>query len=80
MANGGELELPPEMLPVVPSDPQEQLDVARRITTMAVAAHVCNLESENVTGKLGQKLTEKEQSIYGLQERVAGNQHLQCPL
>lgn len=68
MANGGEFELPPEMLSVLPSDPYEQLDVARRITAMAVAARVSKLESE--TGKLRQKLTEKEHTIYGLQERV----------
>lgn len=68
MANGGEFELPQEMLSVLPSDPYEQLDVARRITAMAVAARVSKLESE--TGKLRQKLTEKEHTIYGLQERV----------
>jgi hypothetical protein len=65
---GGEFELPQEVLAVLPSDPYEQLDVARRITAMAVAARVSKLESE--TGKLRQKLTEKEHVIYGLQERV----------
>lgn len=68
MANGGEFELPQEVLAVLPSDPYEQLDVARRITAMAVAARVSKLESE--TGKLRQKLTEKEHTIYDLQERV----------
>ena len=68
MMNGGEFELPQEVLQVLPSDPYEQLDVARRITAMAVAARVSKLESE--TGKLRQKLTEKEHIIYGLQERV----------
>ncbi len=68
MSNGGEFELPEEVLSVLPSDPYEQLDVARRITAMAVAARVSKLESE--TGKLRQKLTEKEHVVYGLQERV----------
>lgn len=66
--NGSEFELPQEVLSVLPSDPYEQLDVARRITAMAVAARVSKLESE--TGKLRHKLTEKEHMIYGLQERV----------
>lgn len=65
---GGEFEVPQDILSVLPSDPYEQLDVARRITAMAVAARVSKLESE--TGKLRQKLTEKEHAIYGLQERV----------
>lgn len=68
MGNGGEFELPQEVLSVLPSDPYEQLDVARRITAMAVAARVSKLESE--TGKLRQKLSEKEHVIYGLQDRV----------
>jgi hypothetical protein len=65
---GGEFELPQELLSVLPSDPYEQLDVARRITAMAVAARVSKLESE--TGKLRLKLAEKEHVIHGLQERV----------
>lgn len=69
MSNGGEFDLPSEVLSVLPSDPYEQLDVARRITAMAVAARVSKLESE--TGKLRHKLTEKEHMIYGLQEHVA---------
>ncbi len=65
---GGELELPQDFLSVLPSDPYEQLDVARRITAMAVTARVANLESE--TGKLRLKLAEKEHVIHDLQERV----------
>lgn len=68
MANGSEFELPPEVLSVLPSDPYEQLDVARRITAMAVGARVSKLESD--TAKLRQKLTEKEHVIYDLQERI----------
>jgi len=69
MGNGGDFELSQEVLAVLPSDPYEQLDVARRITAMAVATRMAKLESE--TGKLRQKLTEKEHVIHGLQERVA---------
>ncbi|CAM6035922.1 unnamed protein product [Sphagnum compactum] len=65
---GGEFELPQELLSVLPSDPYEQLDVARRITAMAVAARVSKLELE--TGKLRLKLAEKEHIIHGLQERI----------
>ncbi len=65
---GGEYELPQELLSVLPSDPYEQLDVARRITAMAVAARVSKLELE--TGKLRLKLAEKEHIIHGLQERI----------
>ncbi|CAM6015472.1 unnamed protein product [Sphagnum balticum] len=67
-AGGGEFELPQELLSVLPSDPYEQLDVARRITAMAVAARVSKLELE--TGKLRLKLAEKEHIIHGLQERI----------
>ncbi len=65
---GGELELPQDFFSVLPSDPYEQLDVARRITAMAVTARVVKLESE--TGKLRLKLAEKEHVIHDLQERV----------
>ncbi len=65
---GGELELPQGLLSVLPSDPYEQLDVARRITAMAVTARVAKLESE--TGKLRLNLAEKEHVIHDLQERV----------
>jgi hypothetical protein len=65
---GGELELPQDLLSVLPSDPYEQLDVARRITAMAVTARVAKLESE--TGKLRFKLADKEHVIHDLQECV----------
>lgn len=68
MGSGGQGELPQDLVSVLPSDPYEQLDVARRITAMAVATSMSKLESE--TGKLRQKLTEKEQVIHGLQGRV----------
>lgn len=42
--------------------------MARRITATAVATRMSKLEAE--TGKLRQKLAEKEHVILGLQERV----------
>ncbi|KAG0569428.1 hypothetical protein KC19_6G090100 [Ceratodon purpureus] len=69
MGNGGEFELSQDVLAVLPSDPYEQLEIARRITAMAVATRMSKLEAE--TGKLRQKLTEKEHVIHGLQERVS---------
>lgn len=68
MSSGGEFELSQEVLAALPADPYEQLDVARRITAMAVSSRMSKLESE--TGKLRQKLAEKEHVIHGLQERV----------
>jgi hypothetical protein len=70
MQNGGEdavFEFPQEVLAILPSDPYEQLDVARTITAMAVAARVSKLELE--TGNLRLKLAEKENIIHVLQER-----------
>ncbi|KAG0586380.1 hypothetical protein KC19_2G086300 [Ceratodon purpureus] len=72
MGNGGEFELSQEVLSVLPADPYEQLDVARRITAMAVSSRMSKLEAE--TGKLRQKLAEKDHMIHGLQERVSAAQ------
>lgn len=64
----GDLELPQDLLAVLPTDPYEQLDIARKITSMAVSVRVSKLEAE--TGKLRQKLGEKESTIYNLQQHV----------
>ncbi|KAL3685649.1 hypothetical protein R1sor_003671 [Riccia sorocarpa] len=69
MGNGGNFEIPQEILAVLPSDPYEQLDLARRITAMAVAERLSKLEGE--TGKLRAKLAEKELFITELNDRVA---------
>eukprot|EP00249_Psilotum_nudum_P012066 c23562_g1_i1 orf=657-1667(+) len=68
MENGVDFELPEEVLAVLPTDPYEQLDVARKITGMAIASRVSTLESE--AGNLRQKLAEKDNTISGLQERL----------
>ncbi|KAI5073657.1 hypothetical protein GOP47_0011670 [Adiantum capillus-veneris] len=69
MANNGSSELPREVLAVLPSDPYEQLDVARKITAMAISSRLSMLETES--GKLKQRLQEKDQIAYSLQERVS---------
>lgn len=61
--------LPDEVLSVIPTDPYEQLDLARKITSMAIASRVTNLESE--LGKLRQKLYDKDQVIVDLENKVS---------
>ncbi|KAL6893599.1 hypothetical protein ACP4OV_007697 [Aristida adscensionis] len=45
-AGAGDFALPDEVLAALPRDPYEQLDLARRITAMAVAGRVSGLERE----------------------------------
>ncbi|XP_065864968.1 uncharacterized protein At4g15545-like isoform X2 [Euphorbia lathyris] len=69
---GPEIHLPEEILAVIPTDPYDQLDLARKITSMAIASRVSKLEKE--TGQLRQKSYEKDRAIYELEEKVS---HLQ---
>ncbi|KAK1279794.1 hypothetical protein QJS04_geneDACA021234 [Acorus gramineus] len=70
MANGGsDFHLPDEILSVIPTDPYEQLDLARKITSMAIASRVSRLEAE--TGRLRQRTAEKDLVIDELREKVA---------
>ncbi|PRQ30576.1 hypothetical protein RchiOBHm_Chr5g0026171 [Rosa chinensis] len=71
---GMDFQLPDEILAVIPSDPYEQLDLARKITSMAIAARVSNLEAE--VGRLRQKLSEKDRVISDLEERASRLQHV----
>ncbi|XP_062015877.1 uncharacterized protein At4g15545 [Rosa rugosa] len=71
---GMDFQLPDEILAVIPGDPYEQLDLARKITSMAIAARVSNLEAE--VGRLGQKLREKDRVISDLEERASRLQHV----
>lgn len=64
----GELGLSEELMAVLPSDPNQQLELARRITARAVASRASKLEAESV--KLKQKLKEKEHLQLGLQARL----------
>lgn len=66
---GPDFQLPDEILSVIPSDPYDQLDLARKITSMAIAARVSNLETE--VGRLRQKLSEKDRVVFDLEERAS---------
>lgn len=61
-------DLPDEVLRVLPSDPFEQLDVARKITSIALSTRVSALESES--SDLRELLSEKEKEIADLQSHV----------
>lgn len=61
-------DLPEEVLQVLPSDPFEQLDVARKITSIALSTRVSALESES--SDLRELLAEKEKEIAELQSHV----------
>ncbi|XP_072955700.1 uncharacterized protein At4g15545-like isoform X2 [Typha angustifolia] len=64
-----EFHLPDEILAVMPTDPYEQLDLARKITSMAIASRVSKLELE--AGRLKQKLAERDRVVVELQERFS---------
>lgn len=67
--SGPDFNLPEEILSVIPTDPYDQLDLARKITSMAIASRVSKLESE--TGRMRQKMYEKDQIIFELEEKVS---------
>ncbi|PQP97460.1 uncharacterized protein Pyn_30913 [Prunus yedoensis var. nudiflora] len=70
---GLDFQLPDEILSVIPSDPYDQLDLARKITSMAIASRVSKLESE--MGKMRQKLQDKDRLVFELEERLSRLQH-----
>lgn len=72
-ACGPDFHLPDEILSVIPTDPYEQLDLARKITSMAIASRVSKLEWE--MDRVREKLYEKDRIIYALEEKVAGLNH-----
>ncbi|XP_030473851.2 uncharacterized protein At4g15545-like [Syzygium oleosum] len=61
-------DLPEEVLEMLPSDPYEQLDVARKITSIALSTRVSSLESES--SGLRAKLAEKDDLVADLRSRV----------
>lgn len=63
-----ELELPQEVLQVLPSDPFAQLDVARKITSIALSTRVSALESE--ASLLRSQLSDKDAIISDLQSQI----------
>lgn len=62
-------EFSQKLLAALPADPFEQLEVAQRLTSRAVAAGVSKLETE--TGRLRQKLSEKDATIISMQHCMA---------
>ncbi|XP_058071974.1 uncharacterized protein At4g15545-like [Magnolia sinica] len=64
-----DFHLPDEILAVIPTDPYDQLDLARKITSMAIASRVSRLESE--AGRLRQTVADRDRTIYELQEKIA---------
>ncbi|KAF5730827.1 Interactor of constitutive active ROPs 2 [Tripterygium wilfordii] len=68
---GGEMDfhLPDEILAVIPTDPYDQLDLARKITSMAIVSRVTKLEAE--TGRMRQDLFEKDRVISDMEEKVS---------
>uniref|UniRef100_A0A2P2JMD1 Uncharacterized protein n=1 Tax=Rhizophora mucronata TaxID=61149 RepID=A0A2P2JMD1_RHIMU len=69
---GTDFDLAEEILAVMPTDPYDQLDLARKITSMAIASRVSKLEAE--VGRMRQKLQEKDRTISELEQTVSGVQ------
>ncbi|CAJ2658542.1 hypothetical protein L195_g015686 [Trifolium pratense] len=67
-SSGPSLDIPEELLQVLPSDPFEQLDVARKITSIALSTRVNTLQSE--ASALRAELAEKDGLIDELQAQV----------
>ncbi|KAI3505741.1 hypothetical protein L1887_27952 [Cichorium endivia] len=65
---GASFDLPQEVLELLPSDPFQQLDVARKITSLALSTRVSALESES--SDLRQQLTEKDAFIADLNSQL----------
>ncbi|CAM8998376.1 unnamed protein product [Rhodiola kirilowii] len=61
-------DLQEEVLSVLPSDPFEQLDVARRITSIALSARLSILEDES--DALRAKLADQDALVYHLQSQI----------
>lgn len=71
--NNVDFHIPDEILSVIPTDPYQQLDLARKITSMAIASRVSSLESDS--SSLRQKLLDKDRVIHDLEQRVSGLGH-----
>ncbi|KAK3033126.1 hypothetical protein RJ639_036485 [Escallonia herrerae] len=66
--SGPDFHLPDEILSVIPTDPYDQLDLARKITSMAIASRVSKLETE--VARLRLKSHEKDRAIAELEEKM----------
>uniref|UniRef100_A0A7N0V9J6 At4g15545-like C-terminal domain-containing protein n=1 Tax=Kalanchoe fedtschenkoi TaxID=63787 RepID=A0A7N0V9J6_KALFE len=75
MSQGGgpDFNLPDEILSVIPTDPYDQLDLARKITSMAIASRVSNLETD--TARMRQTINDKDRKIHQLEEKLASLQN-----
>lgn len=67
-SGGANFDLPEDVLRVLPSDPFDQLDVARKITSIALSARVSALESES--SDLRANLAEKDHLIDDLHAQI----------
>ncbi|KAI3979628.1 hypothetical protein MKX01_013723 [Papaver californicum] len=61
-------DIPEEILSLLPSDPFDQLDIARKITSIALSTRVAKLESES--SRLKAKVEEKDDLISELQSHI----------
>lgn len=61
-------DLPEEVVQVLPSDPFQQLDVARKITSIALSTRVNTLESE--LSSLRAQIADKDNLIADLQSQL----------
>ena len=68
-ATGVDFHLPDEILAVIPTDPYEQLDVARKITSMAISSRVSRLEAD--VARLHRDLADRDRSEDDLRARLA---------
>ncbi|KAL6843705.1 hypothetical protein ACP4OV_026276 [Aristida adscensionis] len=68
-AAGVDFHLPDEILAVIPTDPYEQLDVARKITSMAIASRVSRLEAD--VARLRRDLADRDRAEADLRARLA---------
>ncbi|XP_074286661.1 uncharacterized protein At4g15545 [Silene latifolia] len=66
---GPDFDLPDDVLAVIPTDPYDQLDLARKITSMAIASRVSNLESETI--RLKDKVQNQDRLIFELEQKSA---------
>lgn len=60
--------LPPELMAVLPEDPFAQLDVARKVTSMALSFRLGRVEAE--AARLRAQLAERDTEVEDLRERV----------
>nr|KYP72780.1 hypothetical protein KK1_005381 [Cajanus cajan] len=67
-SSGSNVDIPEELLKVLPSDPYEQLDVARKITSVALSTRVNALQSES--SALRAELTDRDRLIAELQAQL----------